>query len=268
MRPRFPALLAAAALLAAPAARAAQLSVEYGITLEGLALGRAGLEASIDDARYDMKVSGLLTGLAGAISGGLTASATARGNVAGNRLASTGFSATGRTGSGERTVQIGVAGGNVTEVEINPPFLDNPERVPLREADKRGIVDPLSGTVLVANNPAKPDEPSNCNRTVPVFDGTQRFNIVLSYGGVRVVRKPGYTGVAIVCNIRYVPVAGHRLDRPSVKFMQDNREMQAWLAPVEGTRLLVPLRISVQTTVGMTIIEAQRWTVTSRRAGP
>ena len=59
---------------------------------------------------------------------------------------------------------------------------------------------------------------------------------------------------------RYQAVAGHRPDRPGVKFMEENREMSVWLAPVEGTRVLIPLRISVLTTIGTNIIEATRWT--------
>jgi hypothetical protein len=35
--------------------------------------------------------------------------------------------------------------------------------------------------------------------------------------------------------------------------------MSVWLAPVEGTRVLIPLRISVLTTIGTNIIEATRW---------
>ena len=45
-----------------------------------------------------------------------------------------------------------------------------------------------------------------------------------------------------------------------LKFMEDNREMSVWLAPVEGTKVLVPLRISVLTEIGTNIIEATRWT--------
>jgi hypothetical protein len=41
--------------------------------------------------------------------------------------------------------------------------------------------------------------------------------------------------------------------------MEDNRDMSVWLAPVEGTRVLLPIRISVRTTIGTNIIEATRW---------
>ena len=41
--------------------------------------------------------------------------------------------------------------------------------------------------------------------------------------------------------------------------MEDNREMSVWLAPVDGTRVLLPVRIAVRTTIGTNIIEATRW---------
>ena len=81
---------------------------------------------------------------------------------------------------------------------------------------------------------ADPMDPANCNRTLPIFDGATRFDVVLSYGETRSVAKPGYSGPVLVCNARYTPIAGHRPDRPGVKFMEDNREMSVWLAPVEG----------------------------------
>lgn len=258
--PRLAAL--SAALVLPVLAEAASVKVDYLITLEGLSLGNAALEGSFDDSRYDMRLNGQLTGLIGAFSGSARGGAAARGTVAGTRLVSSGFSASAKAGLGERTVQVGVANGNVTQVEINPPFEERPERVPLTEASLKGIIDPLSGMVGLAANPARFNEPANCNRTAPVFDGTQRFNVVTSYSDTRVVRRPGgYTGPVLVCHVRYVPIAGHRTDRESVKFMADNRDMSVWLAPVEGTRMLVPVRIAIRTMIGMSIVEAQTWSV-------
>jgi hypothetical protein len=73
------------------------------------------------------------------------------------------------------------------------------------------------------------------------------------------VEKSGYSGPVLVCNARYVPIAGHRSTRPSTKFMEDNKDMQVWLAPIQGTRMLVPLRIAVRTMIGMSIVEASHW---------
>lgn len=258
-----------AALLApVMSAQAAQFRADYTVTLAGLLIGNGAIEGSFEDSRYDVKLSGRMTGVVGALSGGSRGGATARGTVAGTRLVSSGFSASAASGSSSRTVQVGVANGNVTSVSIEPPFEERPGRVPLTEASKRNIVDPVSGLVAVAADPAKPYEPANCSRTVPVFDGSQRFDVVLNYAGTRVVRKPGFTGNVLVCSIRYVPIAGHRVDRPSVQFMRDNRDMSVWLAPVEGTRMLVPIRISLETMLGTSVVEAQSWQVSGgeRRA--
>lgn len=249
--------------LAASPAQAASLRVDYAITLAGLSVGNAGLDGTFDDSRYDMKLTGKMTGLVGALSGNSTGGAAARGTVASNRVVSNGFSANARSGSNERTVMLGVAGGNVTSISIVPPFERNYPFVPVGDGDRRNVTDPLSGLVGVMSD-GKLDNPANCNRTIPVFDGTQRFNIQLSYGGTRLVRKPGFTSNVVVCNIRYTPVAGHRTDRPSVQFMKDNRDMSVWLAPIEGTKLLLPYRISVQTQLGLSVVEAQTWNLGGR----
>ena len=140
--------------------------------------------------------------------------------------------------------------------------------VPLSEAHKRGIVDPVSALVMPAVSSGPLLDPANCDRTIPVFDGAARFDIVLTYAETRQVEKPGYRGPVLVCNARYVPIAGHRSLRPATKFMQDNQDMQVWLAPLEGARLLVPLRIAVQTMVGMSVIEATRWSIDGAQIVP
>ena len=256
-------LLPVVLLLAAPA-NAATFRAEYRITLAGLTLGGADLTGATEGDRYELKMRAQLTGLAGLFTSSGRGGADAAGTLGSARLVPTTFTATGRSSSAERTVRMGLAGSTATSVSIEPPFEPRPdlgERVPLAEADKRGVIDPLSGVVVLAQNRARPFEPANCNRTIPVFDGTQRFNLVLSYGETRAVRKPGYAGDVLVCNARYVPVAGHRPSRPSVRFMQDTRDISVWLAPVEGTRLLVPMRISVATMLGTTVVEAEKWNV-------
>lgn len=263
MRAALP--FALALLVALPAvagsARAASLKADYLITLEGLNIGQAVIEGSFQETRYDLKVTGQLTGLIGALSGGVQASAVTRGAIASNRLASSGFSASAQSSSSSRTVQVGLAGGNVTKVEIEPPFELRPDRIPLTDAHTHGVIDPLSGLLAIAESRQKPLDPAACNRTVPVFDGSQRFNIVGSFGDTRLVSRPGFTGNVLVCQLRYVPIAGHRPEREAVKFMIQNRDMQVWLAPVEGTRILVPYRVSIKTLIGTSVVEAQSWTV-------
>ncbi|KQO66610.1 DUF3108 domain-containing protein [Methylobacterium sp. Leaf89] len=270
-------LLTLAALLAAPAAEArakagrsasktaAAVTVDYDIALAGLTIGNAQVAGAFEGSGYRMDVSARLTGLAGVVTGGM-GSARASGAIAAAPQPNTFAIATKTTNSGI-AVRMALARGTVTQAEITPPLIDMGDRVPITPANKRGVIDPASALMMPVQGRADPMDPANCNRTLPIFDGATRFDVVLSYGETRSVAKPGYNGPVLVCNARYTPIAGHRPDRPGVKFMEDNREMSVWLAPVEGTRVLLPVRIAVRTTVGTNIIEATRWTQTGGQQG-
>ena len=239
------------------AAAPASVAVDYGINLAGLPIGTARLAGSFERDRYVMDVSAVLTGLVGAITGG-KGSARASGTFA--KAPQPGaFAIATHTASSGIAVRMALAHGNVVQAEVTPPLVDMQDRVPVTAANKRGIIDPVSALLMPTQGRGEPLDPENCNRTLPVFDGATRFNVVLSYAETRPVQKPGYAGPVLVCNARYQAVAGHRPDRPGVRFMEENREMSVWLAPVEGTRVLIPLRISVLTTIGTNIIEATRW---------
>jgi hypothetical protein len=240
-------------------ASAATLNVEYAISLAGLPIGAADLSASLDGERYKVDVQARLTGLVGAVTGG-KGSATAAGIVNTSRPLPSSYAVTSRSSSEERTVRLGMAGGNVASVDIAPPVQEKVDRVPVKDVHKRGVLDPVSALLMPHYGRGDPLDPSVCNRTLPVFDGGARFDVVLSYAETRQVEKPGYAGPVIVCSARYVPIAGHRPGRKGTKFMEENRDISVWLAPVAGARVLMPLRISVRTMLGTSVIEATRWT--------
>ena len=260
----------AAALIAAPLgampASAAAVKVDYGIWLGAFPIGEADLATTFEGSRYKMNLQVRLTGLAGLLTGGKGAGASS-GSIAGARPTPTSFTVTSQSSDAQRTVRMGLSSGSVGNVQIVPPLEERSDRVPVRESHKRGVVDPLSALLMPAVARGPLTDPDNCNRTLPVFDGGARFDIVLSYSETRNVEKPGYKGPVIVCSARYVPVAGHRADRPGTKFMEDNRDMAVWLAPVEGARLLLPMRIEVRTQSGMSRIEASRWVADSSAKG-
>ena len=160
-----------------------------------------------------------------------------------------------------RTIRMSLAANAVTGVDISPPFVDRPDRIPLTDKDTRGVVDPVGAFVVPAPAKGPLVGPASCDRTIPVFDGYTRFDVSLSYVGLREVSAKGYKGPVAVCAVRYVPIAGHRRDRPATKFMADNKDLEVWLAPIDGARVLVPFRVSVRTMIGMTVIEASEFSV-------
>ena len=249
-----------------PKVAGSALTVDYGVNLAGLPIGTARLSGAFEGPRYRMDVSAVLTGLVGAVTGG-QGSARATGNL-GDKPLPNAFSIATRTSNAGIAVRMAMANGNVSQTEITPPLVDMGDRVPVTAAERRGVLDPVSALMMPVRASADVIDPANCNRTLPIFDGATRFNVVLSYGETRQVQKPGFAGPVLVCNARYVAIGGHRPDRPGVRFMEENRDMSVWLAPVAGARVLVPLRISVRTTVGTNIIEATRWVQTGGAEDP
>ncbi|MBL8589206.1 MAG: DUF3108 domain-containing protein [Methylobacteriaceae bacterium] len=258
---RILAIFALAASTGAPAT-AESLKAQYSISLIGLPLGSATLSAEIGPG-YTIEAYTKLSGVASMVSNS-KGGAKAAGAFANGRPAPASYATTASNSETTRTVRMALGGGAVKGVDISPPFEEKPGRVPLAETHKRGVVDPLSALVMQvpAGQPAV--GPAACNRTLPVFDGYTRFDVTLAYVGTRNVKTAGYAGPVSVCAARYVPIAGHRPDRPGTKFMAENRQMEAWLAPVGTTGVVVPYRIAVRTMVGTTVIEAKEFVVSGQ----
>jgi Protein of unknown function (DUF3108) len=257
---RLFAFAAAALAFAGSHAHAQSVKVDYNLSLAGLSLGTAALSSTFEGSKYQLGGTVKLSGLARMVTGGKGA-ATAAGSIVGGQVQPTAFAVTAKSSSEQRTLRMGIAGGNVAAVEIDPPYEEKPDRVPVKDADKRGVVDPMSALLMPAVASADMTDPAQCRRTIPVFDGAMRLNIVLTYGETKTLDGPGYAGPVLVCNVRYVPIAGHRPARPATKFMTDNKDISVWLAPVESQKLLVPVRIAVRTMLGMGVAEASSWNV-------
>ncbi len=243
-------------LAAANSARAATFDVAYDISLLGLPIGSATLTGEAVAEKYKLEIRAKLTGLAGAVSGGRGAG-TATGTLGSGKPVNSSFAVTAANSTDQRTVRMTVEKNAVSGSEIAPPLEERPDRVPVTELHRRGIVDPISALLM----PVSANDPrSACNRTIPIYDGAARYDIVLSYAGTKQVSGEGFDGQAVMCAVRYTPIAGHRNRKP-VKFMAENRDIQVWLVPVSGTAQMLPFRISVKTMIGTAVIEASKFVV-------
>ncbi len=251
------ALLVGAAMgLLVPQAQAQDaVRARYSVKLIGLALGSATLNGTFDPAAYQVEATARLAGVATMVSNSKGA-ATSSGTFLQGRVAPNAYATTAANSTTTRTIRMALQQGNVTASEIMPPFEELPGRVPVLDMHKQKIIDPLSALVMPVPGSEPVMGPAACNRTLPIYDGWARFNLNLSFVGMRQVKSKGYEGPVAVCNARYIPVAGHRPDRASTKFMENNRQMEVWLAPVGESRITVPFRISVATMIGTTVIEA------------
>jgi uncharacterized protein DUF3108 len=252
------AVAAALSPLTAACARAEMLHATYSISLVGLTIGSADIDAQLTPNSYTIDAQAKISGLAYLFSHARGAS-SGHGAIIDNRIAPAAFATIASNAVMTRTIRMSLAGNAVTGVDISPPFDEKPDRVPLSERDKQGVVDPIGAVIIPGPAKGPLIGPASCDRKIPVFDGWTRFDVDLTYVGQRDVSAKGYEGPVAVCAVRYTPIAGHRRDRPGTKFMAENKELEVWLAPVPSAHVLIPFRVSALTTMGVTVIEASEF---------
>jgi hypothetical protein len=267
---RLPAAYAAALLLAAGApsafAQNARLDAAYSVHLTGIPIGAGAIILDLNEAGFAAAGSAKFTGLVRMISKG-EGTSTVRGSFQQNRVISSLYSTTSNSTERNEKIDINIVNGFAKEFSVLPPPKDlDVNRVPITQADRTNVVDPLSAGLILVSAPGDVLNPESCNRTLPIFDARFRYNVVLTY--LRTERAPaktdGYQGPVLVCQARYVPISGHRTDRPQVQQLANNKDLFIWLAPVAGTRALVPIKVSISTALGTMVVEATRFRASAR----
>jgi hypothetical protein len=158
-----------------------------------------------------------------------------------------------------------VSGGAVVKLvaETPKPVAD---RVPITDAHRLGIVDPVTALLIPAAGRGAATREA-CERTLPVFDGRRRYDLTLTFKRMgKVKAEKGYAGPVAVCAVKFTARAGHRANSSLVKFLSEGRDIELWLAPVAGARLLAPYRVSVASMFGSLIVEATRFEVVTQTA--
>jgi hypothetical protein len=251
------------ALVAGPGmvlACADEFRARYKVSLIGFPIGEAAAAGSLGPASYRIDLNAKLTGVAAMVANVKLALA-ATGAMRRGGVAPSTYATTSANSQGSRTVRMSLDAGNVKAVEIFPPFEDKEGRVPVTAANKRNILDPATALIMAVPEGQPLVGPAACNRTIPVYDGYVRFDVTLHYVGERHVAVEGYSGPVSVCAARYSPVAGHKRDSKSTKFMAENRDIEAWLAPIERAHVVVPFHVALMTLAGTAVIDAIQFSV-------
>jgi hypothetical protein len=252
-----------AALVTPDAASAqAKLDARYVVTLAGLPIGRGAWVIDINNDEYTAVANGKTIGLLSIISNGEGTTA-ARGHVVrGNLVPSTYVSSISSDRSSEE-MRVTLAGGNVKESVIEPTPVFYPDRIPVTEAHRKNVTDPMSGALGRVAGTGDVLSPEACNRKVSLFDGRLRYDLKLAYKRMDTVKaENGYQGAAAVCAIYFVPIAGYIPDRKTIKYLIAQRDMEVWLVPLAGTRFVVPYRLTVPTPLGLGVLEATQFVAT------
>lgn len=259
------ALAAVVAMVAVPAVAWAQtkLNAHYSATLAGIPIGAGTWVINIGEERYSAVVNGGTAGLLKAFAGA-TGSGLIQGRVVNGAFAPATYLVSTTTRKKTETIRIGLAGGGVKDFSIEPEETPNPDRIPITEAHTRGVVDPMTASLVRVAGQGDPLGPQACQGSTAIFDGRMRYDLRLAYRRMAKVKaEKGYQGPAVVCAVFFTPVAGYVPDRAAIKYLAAQRDMEVWFAPIAGTRVLVPFKVTIPTPLGTGVLEATEFVVSA-----
>ena len=194
-----------------------KLEARYTASLAGIPLGSGVWVIDIAPDQYTAVARGRTSGLVKLVADG-AGSGGSRGALQGASVVPTSYASSTTSDKRADEVRMTLRAGTVKDVSAEPPLQPSPDRVPVTEAHRKGVTDPMSA-------------------------GRQRADIDLVYKRMdRVKADKGYQGPVVVCTVLYRPIAGHRPERAAIKYLIEQRDMEMWLAPIAGTRVLVPFR--------------------------
>ena len=256
----FFAALVCAALAAADGAYAqGKLEARYSASLAGIPIGKGNWVVDIGDRHYTAAASGITTGLVRVFTGGQGTS-VAHGTFAGGESVSSIYASTLKTSKKTDEVKLTVNGGNVKDSKVDPPIDDDPERVPITDEHQHGIMDPMTASLLRTPGTGSALSPLACERTLSIFDGRLRYDLQFAFKRMdKVKAAKGYEGPVVVCAVYFTPIAGYIPSRPAMRYVSKLRDMEIWLAPIAGTRILVPFRAQGPTPIGLGVVEATQF---------
>ena len=245
-----------------------KLDARYDFTLAGVSVGRGSWVIDIADDHFSTSASGQTAGLMRMLAGGRGQS-SARGGMVGGQVVPATYRSSIVTDKKYNEIRMAISGGVVKDFVAEPAVGPIPKRVPLTEAHRRGVSDPMSAVLLPVPGTGTLFTPEACPRKLSIFDGRMRYDLNLTFKRiVRVKAEKGYQGNAVVCSVVFSPIAGYEPDRAAIQYLANQREIEAWFAPIAGTRVLAPFRVVAPTPVGTGVMQATQFVSHPQPAKP
>lgn len=229
------------------AAQEVDARASYILTLGGINIASMNVDLTDNGSRYDLDLSANVAGLGAVVASG-TANASSRGTSSPTGLTSQAFNLTTKASGETFSVDVAFAGNNVDSFKVEPPIVDNYDRVPIERRHLTGAGDFLSAFVL--KGPAL--DKSLCQRKMGIFTGVERFNIAMAYAREEQANSPrtGYQGPVILCTVDYQPVSGHFTTSEITNYLADSDRIVIWYAPLGETGYFIPYRVLLGTNMG------------------
>lgn len=252
--------VALAATGASPAFAQAQFDARYTLSMAGLPIGKLTWKTQLGTSDYSMQADGRVSGFLSLLVSG-EGNVTVKGQVKDGRPQPASFTSAVVREDEKVNVQFSLDGSRVRDLKVEEPPLEA-DRVPIADAHKSGVTDPLSAFLIPG--PADPMAREGCERTLSMFDGRRRYDLVLSFKRTdRIKTDSGAQRMVLVCSVKFTPMSGHRASSQLIKFLSEGRDIEVWLVPVTGTRILAPVRLQVASLIGNMVLQADQFETTA-----
>lgn len=260
LRPLRLMLLAPCLLGAAvPAFAQGKLEARYIVTLAGIPIGKGNWVVDVTDSHFSAAASGVTTGLMRVLTKGEGTSAS-RGTLNGGHPLAAIYASTIKSRKNIDEVRVSLDHGNVKDFKADPPPNDNSERVPVTDSQRHGVLDPMTASLMRVPGVGSPLVPEACQRTLSIFDGRIRYDLQLAFKRMDTVKaEKGYAGPVVVCSVYFSPLGGYIPSRATIRYLKEQRDMEVWLAPIAGTRVVVPFRAQGPTPIGEAVMQATQF---------
>ena len=273
LNPCLTAILAPVAALAiaigmgGPASAQAQFDARYTLSMAGIAIGKLTWRTQLGPSDYTTSASGGISGFLSLLVKG-EGTVTAKGRIKDGQPQPVSFVSAVEREDEKVNVEIAFDSARVRDLKVEEPPLEA-DRVPIAPSHKTGVIDPLSA-FLISSPVSGLDDPRSreaCERTLSMFDGRRRYDLALSFKRLDIIKgEGGRQKPALVCAVKFTPMSGHRSSSQLIKFLSEGRDIEVWLVPVTGTRILAPIRLSVASFVGNMVLHADQFETTAYAA--
>jgi Protein of unknown function (DUF3108) len=238
---------------------AAKLDALFTATLLGLPIGHISWALDLKEERFSSVATGSISGVLRLFLGA-QGSVAAEGRLSSGKPVPSKFQL--KLLAGKWTDEVGIAfnGNRAKESVLAASANSSADYAPIKDVDRVGASDPMTALLVYVGGTGATTVPQACERTVPIFDGHTRYNLRLAFERFGMAHPiEGYQGQVVVCSAKFLPVAGYDPKHFLVTYLAAQHETEIWLAPLCGTRLLVPYRASISTPMGVGILEATKF---------
>ena len=231
----------------------------YDVNFNGINVGTYEFNSTQEGHSYKLQSNAQLSLLLGALH--WTGATEATGQLAGDVAKPQKFGFEYKAQSKAGSTHMSFTDDTVTQVLHNPPAKIKEGIVPVQAQHLKGVLDPLSAVLAISRGTSG----NPCTRRIPIYDGTQRFDLMLSPKGQTALEDPrqkGQTVPGFVCRVRYIPIAGYKPDE-NTKYLAHNTDIEIVLRPLPNANIFVPYSVTIPTMAGNATLTARRVIVVS-----